>query len=165
MSIDHTVHVGPFVECLNGNANKEKTRRSCTNPLCPNHENEYWNEKTKFCDLCGQPIDKVKYEAAGRKVDADMLLADEQLSPMVHPRNKDIDLWFGNRHRANKDSVRSFSFDPERDGEQYVEVTPEMMAAETTEFIDQYRDAISKLRAAYGLENVTIKWGVVHDIH
>lgn len=164
MSVDYTVHVGPFVECVNGKAIKEKIRRACTNVVCKNHSSEYVN--SKFCEECGSPVGGVKYQDGVRRVDADPMLVDEWLYPScAHPENNDIDLWFGNKHRPNKDNVREFSFSPKYDGNKYIEITPELIAAEITEFIDQYRDAISKLRAAYGLENVTIKWGVVSNAH
>jgi hypothetical protein len=166
MSVDYTVHVGPFVECVNGRITKEMTRLGCTNTACKNYSQKYWDASKKFCDKCGIPIGEIKYQDEVRRVNADPMLVDEWLYPScTHPENDDIDLWFGNKHRPNKDNVREFSFSPKYDGNKYIEITLDLMSAEITEFIDQYRDAISKLRAAYGLENVTIKWGVISNTH
>lgn len=167
MSLDYSVHVGPYVECKTYKKNTTASIHSCTKPDCENQGKEVW---VKFCSICGTKIGKVDIPIKANKVDRGHLfkeMNDVMMPPsgddMYTWMNKnDTDLWFGNHHRPNKKS-RSFHFDPKYDS-YFKEITPEMIAEELTEFQDQYRKEISILSKHYGLGNITIKWGVIATI-
>lgn len=172
MGIDYTTHLGPFVECKTRKVSKPgsqgtTTIRSCTDAACSNYEKF---NKAKHCHECGSKIDNITIPTKLNKVST-CDVTDEIKESLTLPggdgfyqwsRHKNIDLWLPNNHRPHK-KARSFSFDS-KDDIQYVEITPELMGEEISEFIDQYSGAISILRKHYGLENVTIKWGLIHII-
>ena len=168
MSTDYTVHLGPYVICQNSLVDSVSTRRACTNRKCRLHTHDYFDKSHKFCTLCGTKIDEVKFNLRDKKVSGHELQEemDEKLIVLgidCSTLDKNDDIWVSNIRRPK--NKRKLSFDPKFDGEQYIEITPELMAEEISEFVDQFRDEISILRKAYGLENVTIKWGLIHSIH
>lgn len=169
MGIDYTTtYVGPYVECKIEKVDKPRTFRSCTNAKCSNYGGERFSVSTKHCEQCGTKIDNITITSKANKVNSHNVSQEIQ-EVLTQPlgdsfyywsQKTGIDLWIANRHRLNKD-LRSFSFDPQEEDVQYAEITIELMTTEISEFIDQYRDAISVLRKQYGLENVTIKWGLI----
>ncbi len=168
MGIDYTVYVGPFLKCKNAKVDGERTITACTKKSCKKHKDEIWDDKKKFCEECGSPIDKVQIKVKEDRVDTDPCQEgiDEDLIPYhLDAKNaKGFDIWIGNMGRKDKDA-RKFSFSPKYDGEQCEEITPEMMAEEIKDFQEQYKTAIKTITDLYGKENVQLKWGVIHEIN
>lgn len=160
MSSHPHIHLGPYLQCQNGEAEKEKTIRSCTNKTCKDYGSQVWESKTKFCSLCGSPIDNITIKTKGRKVNTDPCQVGEALICTYHLEEEDADIWVGNLHRPNKDDVRSYGWCPHYDSPDFDEITPEMIEEEKQEFVTQYKEAMEKLGKLYN-QNVVLKWGLI----
>lgn len=167
MGIDYTVYVGPFLKCKNAKVDGERTIRTCTKPSCKQNKKESWDRDKKFCEECGSPIGDVVIKVKQDKVDCDPSIVNDKL--MIYRLDaKDAhgyDVWISNQYRQNRGKVREFSFDPKSDGEQYVEISIEMIRDEMQEFVQQFEKQIDKLTRLYGEDNVELKWGLIHEIN
>jgi hypothetical protein len=167
MGTDYTTNLGPYVECRTGKVEKTLTKNACINKKCDTYGKE---RSTPFCEKCGGKIDEFTYKTQGSKVDAWEVaekLNEKLTSPMGDyirqwEKKNNIDLWVSNIRRKGKN--RPFSFDP-TEAVEALEITPALMADEISEFTDQFRGEISILRKEYGLENVTVKWGLINTIY
>jgi hypothetical protein len=160
MSVDYTTYVGPYLECKVETAQKPHKISSCTNEKCKEYERELWNRK-KFCDNCGTQIGEITIMRTESKVS--QMEVQEEIEEDLYCVNRlaEEDIWMANKGRQDK-NARRFHLDHTEGAE---EITHDMMVAETAEFIDQYRHALSVVRKRYNPENVYIKWGIVNSTH
>ena len=98
------------------------------------------------------------------KVDLDPCIVNEDLVPyrLDATNAKGYDIWVSN---ITCKGARDFSFRPKDDGEQYDEISSNMIQEEINEFLSQFKDAVGILTKLYGKENVEVKWGVIHEIN
>ena len=164
MGVDYTTYVGPYFECKTRKAGTAYNFSSCTQDCCKNYMREYLVAKN-FCEECGHPISEVTATKLVNAVDTYqvMLAVKERIAEPLGEyiarwcQENNTDIWLANirnKWRFNplfQISVQSVDF--------------ENISADIAEFTDQYRNELSILRNYYGLENVTIKWGIIHAIH
>ena len=160
MSIDYCTYVEPYLECKVETAQKPHKISSCTNEKCKEYERELWNRKN-FCDSCGTQIGEITIMRTESKVSQMEVREEIKEDLCCVNRLAEEDIWVANIGRQDK-NARRFHLDHMEGVE---EITHDMMVAETAEFIDQYRHALSIIRGHYGPESVTIKWGIVNSIH
>jgi hypothetical protein len=170
MGVDYTTHIGPFVECHTFKKDSVEKYRGCDNRICGEYHERVYNEII-FCSRCGSKIEEVSIPKKENKISIQEVIEemDENLMPPFGDymcdwmAENDIDLWLPNKGRPDK-GARKFSFDP-HDGIQFAVMNEKMIWGEISEFTNQFRKELSVLRRHYGVENVTVKWGLIHMIH
>lgn len=165
MGVDISGYVGPFALCKNPYVPQERTMRSCTNEQCQQYKRERWDKEAKFCEKCGSPIDEITIVAERPTVCWGDLIEEieERLCPasMEYPFEAfkeigNVDVWINNR----RDVSVGRAFDPKHE---CFALIPE--PGETDKAIQAFEaecaESLTKIRDAYGPENVEIKWGVL----
>jgi hypothetical protein len=165
MGIDYATYLGPYIVCKTEIEDAKATMKSCTNVKCKTYKQERWGAK-KFCDECGQKIGEIEISVKQNKVDTNVL-SDELNEAMTVPsgdsfhdltRDNKIDIWYGNR----QDGI-GISFDP-KDEVMYEEFESNTIKVQIDDFVKEYAKELEIIKNAYGAENVSVKWGLIHQI-
>jgi hypothetical protein len=166
MSIDYTVHVGPYVECTNPFVEIDVKKRGCTNPICQLYKNAMSQYGVAaFCQGCGQPIGEWTIKKRGTKTNSSEThdemgeqlyrAATEYGFKELKNENAEIEIWIANVKRPNC----GVDFDPKCENH-YFDLTEHNHEEEIEGFLASFAVEIDKLEKAYGKNNVKVKWGV-----
>jgi hypothetical protein len=158
MGVSRLTYCGPFVECKCQQAAATYEKQRCSNPACKMHT---VNVHDRFCGQCGSAIVTVEFPCEADAVDSwelDEELGDVLWQPFTCSEllGQGTHIWIGD--------------EPERplcvyqDEESVTELQPTEMETELTWFEKQYNEPLNRLRAAYGSDNVKVKWGILHSI-
>jgi hypothetical protein len=170
MSIDHTVYIGPYVECTDTIINHPEDFRTCINEKCPNY-----NEQAKpspYCPECGHHIKSATQIRQAKKTDVHHICQkiNEVLAPI---ENYDLNncYWV-----CNKENPTFYNYDPRRsDGlaltydEEYgfkIEKGSKSGILSPNDGLELFKSMhkieLDVLIEAYGEENVQIMWGILN---
>lgn len=166
MGIEYRTYVGPYVRCVVGTAEVEKSRRACLTQGCQNHQRDNAGRDSAFCSLCGSPIGLVPYtvvELAVDEWDVRDALNERLATPSgdgysFWARDEYAHLWIPNVSTPGRD----YSLD-ERADFALMEITPEQALEERAAFTVQFQPELTVLRATYGADAVSIHWGIIQD--
>ena len=184
MGISRFTLYGPYVECK-----VQKTTETFHERVCPNVSNKLHpaanlGEDGKFCSECGNAIVEISVEEEVDAVNAWELQEDFD-GAMWQPfgdyaeklGEQGLHIWVGGKRGEDGDDEDTEAFadaDEEQDTEAFVgpedeefvtEVCPADIETELKEFSQDYVEELDRLRAAYGVGNVTIKWGIIQAIN
>ena len=170
MGLSYSTHLGPYVECVTFKVDAERKLNSCPNKDCIEYQEEVYGSEKRFCSSCGHKIDIIILPI--KKTNASIADILQEMNEALFPPLGDdlcdwsareyIDLWLPNRRRPNPES-RKFSFNSHETIR--VEVMNEKTIwNELSEFQCQYQKELNILRKHYGLENVKVRWGLIHSI-
>ena len=167
MGLDYTVYVGPYVKCINPLVDVEEKYRACTNPVCKSFKKQ--TSESGFCKDCGQPIGTITRTKKKAKVSAWELR--EQINERLANVNTEypwdelkrpdaeVDIWISNINGKGGDR-----FDPKSESK-YFDLTNFDIGREMETFGIDFHKEIGQLVAAYGSENIEIRWGVFNWIY
>lgn len=161
MGLSYTLYVGAYLVCKNSKVKHTTDYTSCPNKLCLQHKTEL---QTAFCATCGSKVDLLTRFTFSDKVKTrDVVDAiKERLVEVSQKLNRDAspDLWVSNLSNCNS----NVSYDTHYSS--FVsEFTEEEIKSNLENFKTFFAKDIVKIEEAYGKENVTLKWGVVHHIY
>ena len=158
MGMHYYVFVGPYVRCKNPAGEETTSMRTCSTKTCHKHGRWPLGEKSLFCNECGAEIeDDVSITRACRTVDINEVYEDldDRLHTIQGEYGDDgTDLWvsnrggehFGQTYERNTDTPDEHNPHPETE-----------MEAFRTEFEDE----LQQLEAAYGDDEVEVRWGAI----
>lgn len=169
MGIDYTTYIGPHVRCKTKKVPSTKRIRTCSDATCKSYASQVYDDKKKFCEQCGAPI-----EDRDLLIEVDNVLAGEVRMDLLGEslydvpgdyfhfwmRDNNVHIWLAN---VRVPDTRKFSFDPEEDI-QYVPMNAELIVKETDQFSSFFEKELTILREEYGAENVEVQWGLIHYI-
>lgn len=151
------VNLGPYLECKN---RIERVFVECQG--CSKCKTEVWNEKIKFCEVCGTAVGKYKKIEFQPVVDVNDLIdtLDEVLMNFdILKPIKNIDFWISNQRNTacfSKDLADDYD---NKSG--VYELTDTVISEELEAFETYFKKQIDIIRKAYGQANVKLKWGVI----
>ena len=173
MSIDYTVHVGPYVKCANPFVEQDEKSKGCTNPVCQFYkklihmlQNSLGHGVATFCQGCGQPISEWATKKITTKVNSSELFEFEMnqrlcmaateygFKELKNEKSK-IEIWIANVKRP----YCGVNFDP-KETNNYFDLTNHNSKEEMEGFLASFAIEIDKLEKAYGKNNVEVKWGI-----
>ena len=168
MVITHFTFCGPYVECRVQKTSTTFQVKTCPNTSCEQHLNEMFGRCDKFCPTCGSAIGEVTVE---QEVDAvNSWELEEKLGcAMIQPfgdhaetlSEQGLHIWIGCGMAKGAADEDPDSVDDDDDEESLREVRPDDLASELEKFSSSYKGELDQLRAAYGCDKVTVKWGVI----
>lgn len=154
MSIDHTVYLGPYLRCKSS-----QKQEAVVSWGCKTCEIVLYSRVQKFCTDCGSAMGDWEKVESVDLVNADEVSEniDEQLTCV------EIEGFFLWKPNLNKpDEKRFFRFDPDHKDD--FEYNPEKDSTEIARFLHEYKDAICKVKDAYGENNTEVTWGLVYHV-
>lgn len=164
MSTSYRTYVGPYIRCAVASVEVERRRRACTNAECENHRREIYHNA--FCSKCGSPVADVSYADTADAVSASDV--QDEIDERMTDASGDTYLRWAEKERAHI-WVANVSV-PGRDyhlGEwvdfNLVEITPDQIRAELSQFEAHFANEIAVLCDRYGAAAVTLHWGVLQD--
>ena len=171
MSTDYHTSVGPFVVCKTHKSTTTDSKRTCSNANCKRYENSVWDMKIKFCHECGAQILERDYFVPKDSVDKDELhegALKQRLRPpsgdgLRHTMDeKNIHIWLSNVKDNSPDAPLSFNF--KYQDSMFCPIEVEIIKKQKENFAKQFEAELDILKKAYGEENVSIHWGLIHDL-
>lgn len=156
MSSKLYAHLGPYAVCKVGEVEVTVEGRWC--PGCDRSPN---NLASTYCPRCGSYIQRRSIQKTTPAVDV-WAVREGIKEALYHALNDEVDeasgqslvFWLPNKLIKGR---RDFGCD----GELVVEVTPELIQKEVSQFADDYQNAIRSLEQAYEPANVRVCWGLV----
>lgn len=172
MGLDYRTHIGPFIECRTHKVQAIEQRRTCTNTECKEYRHTFWQKETKFCQVCGSPIDKVGFKVEKDNIQTHELQEAlfetthaERLTPVsgdsFHQweRDNDLHLWTPNvKYLGRRGSYNS------KENIQFMEFDGGLIQAEIDTCKEFFAPELTFLRKHYGEDKVVVKWGLIHTI-
>ena len=163
MSIDYGTYVGPYVRCAVGTKEIQALRIACPNPECLNYACEL---RTPYCHLCGKQVGSVTHTVTVDAVDVwdmretidDALTTPSGDAYMHWAEASRAHLWIPNRAMPGRDPHLESRVDFA-----LVAIEPGQIQAELDAFRRQFQHQILQLIAAYGVDVVTLHWGIIQD--
>jgi hypothetical protein len=169
------VYLGPFAQCkVQKQQRVDRYRRpTCTTKGCPNKDKRSAEFKGPFCSLCGKRLRKVKCEQEGEFPNLHPFELQEQLEDRLDclsrwlPEDSTDDgvhVWVGagGEYEMPDGQCRDFWID--ESSLTLIEVAPTDMEPEMQAFASRHQHDLDQLRAAYGADNVVLKWGLCYTV-
>jgi len=171
VGIERFTYCGPYVKCKVQKTTFTYKERVCSNPKCDQHGDPCTQTHDKFCSECGSAIQEVDVEQQGDAIDPYELAEDLKLElcPTFHAYAEErsaegVHIWSGNNPRKGTKNrpARPFYIDDEENS--LTELRAEDIESELADFAKGYAKELALLRKHYGQANVTLKWGLLHEI-
>jgi len=171
MSADYEVYVGPYVECKVTKIQNAIAIAGCVTEGCPRFHVRIIGECQPYCPSCGNQINHFPMVVSNDSVDtSDLLENDGFCNIFVMPMGDTIERVMDTRnihvYIPNEIKAPGSTFDPR--GEFDIrELKPKSMVYEPARWKAQIEDtpAYGTLVAAYGIENIVFKWGVINWVN
>ncbi len=159
MSIDYSVHVGPYIVVHNPPVETTEEYHSCPTKGCPNHKRHM---SEKFCPACGSGIRVVQFPTKAPK-DFDVYKEfDSRLCEAFcdgGPEDLKDAMVF-----LSDEKGHDVVFDPTNE---LVDI--DLRAVNMPESLDRFQEAFAKeiqrLKEVFGEQAVELRWGVISDAH
>jgi hypothetical protein len=153
MSMHNYLHIGVYVECQNTETTVPIMAGRCTTEGC-----KKYGMKTddNYCGACGHPTEEYQTGTTSeRTVDPFEIEMDEDLTPLLEMDSPPgIIIWIPNKGGEVELKTEDVSIialdDPHA-----------TRVAHISHFYVKYASSLQILKATYGAENVTVKWGVI----
>jgi len=166
MGLSYSLYIGPYIQCTEIATPYEINKRACWNRQCSQAEQSVWDNEKLFCSKCGNAIENKKISKVGnqcREAWEDMVTEyKEHLYPVNSPQKSNHIIMVPNIQM--KTISRSLAFNTRSDSIN-VEVTPQSITDELKNFKTEMNSEIAIVEKYWGKENVTIKWGIIHEIN
>lgn len=161
MSISYETYVGPYVRCAVGTKEEKQAYISCPNAECPNHGMAL---RTPYCEKCGAKVQSLTRTFTAEAVDAwdvrekidDRLTIPGGDAHMTWCEENHAHLWMPNVPTPWRDGHLEERADFFLQEIQIGEPAGEMLA-----FADFFAPELTTLRATYGVNAVSIHWGII----
>lgn len=169
MGIDYSTYIGPYVECRFGKKNDVDKYRCCPTKTCKSYHKKIWGDHP-FCDQCGAKIELTEFPVVVGAVDEYEIRMsfDEALhTPMgdsLHfwQKENNVHIWMPNQHLECEEYPR---IKLEHSESSIQEIDPNCPNGQIAAFRNQFKEELAVLESNYGKENMTFKWGVVHQVY
>lgn len=167
MSIDYHTYVGPYVRCRVAFVDTPSYQTGCPNQGCPRYARPSPTNGGQFCSYCGTAIGQVAITEKKAAVDA-WTLVDAIGHTLANAsgggaaeweRENGAHLWYTN---AANDMERDYHLEEGIDF-YTCEITPEQIREELAAFSQQFAEEIKLFRQHYGMNAVSVHWGVIQD--
>jgi hypothetical protein len=155
MSNSNYIHVGVYVECINPVSERPIMRKRCEQMNCLRYGKI---TEMPFCGGCGAPTAEFQSGVDGiSSVNPWGIEIDQMLSCQQIPNLAGADVWLPNI------GGKAVEFPIDLDYSDVIDIPDptKTRAAHIAEFEQYFGEAVQGLRAAYGDDNVTVKWGIV----
>lgn len=164
MGIDYGIYAGPYVRCAVRLEPVTKLHISCPNVECKNHGDAL---RTPFCNLCGSKVATLKHIEMAEAVDTwDVSEAINERLATAHgdayhgrwSQENHAHLWMPNKPlelvAGHLDAREAFAL---------FTIEPRTIELELARFQGAFQDDLDYLRTVYGVDAVTLHWGIIQD--
>jgi len=168
MSLDYSIHIGPYLECQVAKVQVQKEKRTCVNVECKNHGKAFYSQYAPiekiFCELCGNKIETISTPIEMDSVHTGELRdkIKEKLIPLGGNFNsKEEHYWVSNQREDSH-----ISYDPKTPDEEKIitELVFNKMSAMMSQFEEYFEKEIKIIKKEYGEDRVKIKFGVLCNV-
>lgn len=164
MSISYHTYVGPYVRCRVAFVDMPSYQVGCPNAKCPRFARP--SSGDRHCRHCGAPIERVTVTEQRAAVDA-WALVDAIGQTLTNAsgdaaadwsREQGAHLWYANVETEGRD------FHLETPEDFFVcEIAPGQIQAEIAAFEQQFASELALFRERYGVDAVSVRWGIIQD--
>lgn len=169
MGLTYHTYLGPHVICKVHQVEVVKKRITCADPQCKHfgYDRRFRNTNEKFCSSCGTQFIEQDFVDKEDNVNQHSLLVDGLEKFLRFPygldrklKNSSQHLWLAN---IRIPEMREFSFYSTEEA-LYWPILQSQIYAEVDRFEEFFAEAMAILEQHYGVNNVIMSWGLIHEI-
>lgn len=159
MGVDITETLTSFIKCRKSKITEDVEILFCKNKECSLFKKE--SGKAKFCSACGQKIEKSTKPIKIDKVDTCDLTSNQKLFHITFDQK--FDYYLPNRTSRSEPS-RMASIDAKACDSMILEIPVDLPSLHISWFTKEFAQDIKKVEEAYGKDNVSIHYGLIHHV-
>lgn len=169
MGIERMTYCGPYIECRVSKTITTLCKRTCPNTSCSRHDKPIQSDSEQFCGECGHAIQEVDVEVEVDAVDT-LELEEGSQGHLWQPfgdfaetlSGKSIHIWLVNRELEGNSKRAPFI---DEDEESVTGLTTADIENEMKLFAREAKKELETLQQHYGVDNTTLRWGILHAVH
>ena len=149
MGVSISITIGPYIEVK---GKKEKTEVKIKR-ICPNHPNQKQGD-SKFCSTCGTEVQNVEYTETKVLSPARIFYGTELVDSLYSPEGME-NLFLPCAKVPNKIRMDEYG------GSVDLSSCEEIKSEQVKWMEEKYQEEIDFLSDNFGVENVSVRWGIV----